>query len=989
MRPIASLLQRHLRPGTLLALSFLGGSAGAQVIVRFAEDFEAGPYPSGTVGAYMETDAAGAAAPTLWHAEGKCGAFPIGDYAVSTTSAPFTSILGQPGTIVLFTSGDNGWSGRIVTPFVFPHFGVSFQVLDVDRNGLASTFLNGGGGNDAVNRPPGSPALPNGLLAPWWDDLEHVTGTTAYAVVGASPNQRIVVEWNGLERFPNDGSGENATFQAIVHESGTIEFLYDAASFASGLDPWNATIGLETFDGAFGKDLTGLADMNATFPGAGFVLTPLPPAVPKIPAAMKTAAAAYNRGDLGFYDYDTGGANAGALEGPPLMPAATGNAVTIAFDYTKTTEGGGTGAFDQCFLETAPAGSPTWTRLAQVTGTAACTGAPSTLFAVLPDSVSSGVFRHRFRFATVDANANDYVGWYVDNVRIEEVAGGGPVLLFSEDFESGTIPGSTVGGLTEQNPATGAAADTLWHAETFCGPAGATYVVTPMTPPNPYPSLAAVPGATTLFLANGTTQCFDDDNSGFLPLPFLFDFFGVAKTQINVNVNGLLRFDSPFGSAITNDPPGTPGFEEDLIMPWWDDLELTTSMSAIRTSVSGPPGNRTFSVEWSVASTWLFTPCPANDGSSLTFRVDLSEATDAIVFRYNHAGFVAGVAPRSASVGLENATGTVGVDATGLGNMNTSFPTHPMTGMPTDLLFSPLPTPPPLLPAPLSGVAAAYNQGNLGNYHYDTGVTNRGALVSPLFGLPADTLGIEVAFDYVKQTEGGGSGSFDQCFLDARADSGASWAPALQVIGNQECASGGATVTIGSAVPPLAGFLAEGQGQVRFRFDTVNAAANGFLGWVVDNLAVTARTGSTSGPIGSACTSAAGCTPAIAAAGLPISGNPGFAIELSGADGGGSALLVVGASTASPPCALPVPFPIGSVFPGNTCTIAICPDVTLGTFPLSGVGACAGAFTLPLPLPPGLPAGTPLLLQWVVVNIATLPAPDSISVTNAIEVTIL
>jgi hypothetical protein len=312
-----------------------------------------------------------------------------------------------------------------------------------------------------------------------------------------------------------------------------------------------------------------------------------------------------------------------------------------------------------------------------------------------------------------------------------------------------------------------------------------------------------------------------------------------------------------------------------------------------------------------------------------------------------------------------------------------------MTGMPTDFLFSPMATPAPAIPAPLSGTAAAYNQGNLGLYHYDTGTANRGALASPIFAFPSNSLGFEVAFDYVKETEGGGSGSFDQCFVDARRGPGEPWASALQIAGNQPCGSGGTTVTIGSAVPPLADLLEAGMGQVRLRFDTVNAAANGFPGWTVDHVAVTARPGNFATPFASACTSALGCVPSLATSGIPYAGNLGFRLDLTGADGGAAAIFLVGASTTSPPCSFPVPFAISSLLPGNLCTVAICPDVTIGTFTLPPGAACSGSLSLPLPIPPGFATGGNLLFQAVVVNPATLPAPDSLSLTAALDISVL
>ena len=79
-----------------------------------------------------------------------------------------------------------------------------------------------------------------------------------------------------------------------------------------------------------------------------------------IPPSMGTGAVSYNQGDIGIYNYATGGPNTGCLQSP-LIPAPPGSAVTLAFEYTKETEGGGITAFDQCFVEARPGPTPSAT----------------------------------------------------------------------------------------------------------------------------------------------------------------------------------------------------------------------------------------------------------------------------------------------------------------------------------------------------------------------------------------------------------------------------------------------------------------------------------------------------------------------------------------------------------------------------------------------------------------------------------------------------
>ncbi|HET6204937.1 MAG TPA: hypothetical protein VFI25_19270, partial [Planctomycetota bacterium] len=559
---LGSLDRRCFR--AFVPLLMFAGAAGAQVTTLFSENFEGPPGPPGNVGAYTEVDPfSGVPAPTLWHEGNACGSFPVSNYAVTTSTAPFSSILGGPSTVTLFTSGDDGFSGRIVVPFVYQHFGIAFQLVDVSRNGMLSTFPGAGGGTDFINQAPGTATTPNGVIGAWWDDTFHSTGQTAYAVLGSAPNRQFVVEWNGLEAFPGNGSGENETSQVLIDEgTGVLHFRYDNATFATGGDPWSATCGTESFDGAAGTDATGLGANNSVFPSTGFDLTPLPPAIPPLPACFGTGAATYNQGDIGIFNYDTGVANAGAIESPAAVSTSATATLVMIFDFTKDTEGGGSTSFDQCFVETSPTGLATWTTQVQLSGnTGPCGGPIDTQILVLPASLSGTSFQHRFRFDTVDSVGNNYNGWSVDNIRINQAAGT-IAVAYSENFEAGTVPGVTVGNMTEEDPF-GTALDTLWHAEANCdGGSPGTY--TASVGPAGYTSISGNPSAV---LIHGP---FTDDSLGIIGVPIAFNFYGAPAATLGVDSNGPVGPGLPF-SDFTNDPIPTTFTPNGWVSPWWDD----------------------------------------------------------------------------------------------------------------------------------------------------------------------------------------------------------------------------------------------------------------------------------------------------------------------------------------------------------------------------------------------------------------------------------
>jgi hypothetical protein len=179
-----------------------------------------------------------------------------------------------------------------------------------------------------------------------------------------------------------------------------------------------------------------------------------------VSASFGTNAAAYNQGDVGNFTYNTGAANEGAIETPLIVPA--GGCLSLSFDYTKDTEGGGTNTFDQCFVESKPVGGA-WGVELQVPGISPC-GTPTSVTGLGLANVPTGSsFQQRFFFDSVDSVSNNYAGWYVDNVVITETAGGGTFSpLFTENFEGAGL------GIFVETDIAGTSVATLWHGEGSC-----------------------------------------------------------------------------------------------------------------------------------------------------------------------------------------------------------------------------------------------------------------------------------------------------------------------------------------------------------------------------------------------------------------------------------------------------------------------------------------------------------------------------------------
>jgi hypothetical protein len=123
--------------------------------------------------------------------------------------------------------------------------------VSVSSNGYL-TF--GNEGRDYWNTSLPDSAGPNGLVAPFWDDLNpEQGGTLRYRLLGETPRRQLVVTWSQVPSYEFGGA---KTFQVVIHEAdGAIEFNYAemefdlpddlGASATSGIENADASSGLE------------------------------------------------------------------------------------------------------------------------------------------------------------------------------------------------------------------------------------------------------------------------------------------------------------------------------------------------------------------------------------------------------------------------------------------------------------------------------------------------------------------------------------------------------------------------------------------------------------------------------------------------------------------------------------------------------------------------------------------------------------------------
>lgn len=156
----------------------------------------------------------------------------FGTYGITrNTNVTYNSIQATGSSFVWAgTSADDDRTLPILFPsgFNFTFAGSIRPAFYISTNGWLSLDTTVFSTSLANNMNSTSPRL---VLAPFWDDLLVLGGTTAnrslikYEVIGAAPNRIVIVEWSEMERFGYASPSLN--FQIKMYEgSNNIEFVY-------------------------------------------------------------------------------------------------------------------------------------------------------------------------------------------------------------------------------------------------------------------------------------------------------------------------------------------------------------------------------------------------------------------------------------------------------------------------------------------------------------------------------------------------------------------------------------------------------------------------------------------------------------------------------------------------------------------------------------------------------------------------------------------
>jgi len=153
--------------------------------------------------------------------------------------------------------------------------------------------------------------------------------------------------------------------------------------------------------------------------------------------------------------------------------------------------------------------------------------------------------------------------------------------------------------------------------------------------------IRSIPGSVQITNWTGTL---DDGYTGAIPMGFEFDFYGTPYSNVYVTTNGFLSLTALTSSYYTNEVIPDAGAPNNIICPFWDDLDGRTQGTVHYLQEAGR-----FILQYTNWQRYSGT-------GSLTFQIVL-QSNNRILFYYNN---LVGTL-NSATVGIENNNGTDGL----------------------------------------------------------------------------------------------------------------------------------------------------------------------------------------------------------------------------------------------------------------------------------------------------------------------------------------
>ena len=169
------------------------------------------------------------------------------DYTVAASKYHWIDIAQSANQIVPSGYGDGAAVVLLSQPINYYGLTEGTDVLTINVNGVATFLYDGYDRHDNTAIPDAT--VPNGILAPFWDDLTLGAERTGKMYFLDDPtHQQAIVEWKDVRLYSERDHANTLTFQMIIHYDGTIEYQYQEMADHGR----SATVGLENFDGTVG-----------------------------------------------------------------------------------------------------------------------------------------------------------------------------------------------------------------------------------------------------------------------------------------------------------------------------------------------------------------------------------------------------------------------------------------------------------------------------------------------------------------------------------------------------------------------------------------------------------------------------------------------------------------------------------------------------------------------------------------------------------------
>lgn len=239
-------------------------------------------------------------------------------YTFSQSSGTYTALSSPTNIAVATASAGTGFLDEDVytldnvIPFQFTFNGSSYNSIKVHTNG----FISFGATVTTSTDPISSGTSYAGLISPFGADLSsmfninNLTSSIDYSVLGTAPNREFVVQWSHFRPYsssPTATSYHDWNFQVRLHENGAIKYVYSLNSQGTPTAT-NAKVGLR---GAASNDYvnrtasgtssnnwnnstvgtsssSGIATNYSFLPSQGLTFTWNPPATCIAPTAQPT-----------------------------------------------------------------------------------------------------------------------------------------------------------------------------------------------------------------------------------------------------------------------------------------------------------------------------------------------------------------------------------------------------------------------------------------------------------------------------------------------------------------------------------------------------------------------------------------------------------------------------------------------------------------------------------------------------------------------------